>query len=62
MSAVENEEFVVKYPLEKGVRVVVIEDGNVVKNVKLEPFHSYTITTQNDKAIDIVNTVRERLR
>ncbi|MED1954926.1 MULTISPECIES: hypothetical protein [Brevibacillus] len=62
MSAVEKEEFVVKYPLEKGVRVVIIEDGNVVESCKLEAHHRFTIITQDDKLLDTEETKRKRYR
>ncbi|MBY0052297.1 MULTISPECIES: hypothetical protein [Brevibacillus] len=62
MSAVEKAETVVKYPLEKGVRVIIIEDGNVVENYKLEAHHRFTIITQDDKLLDTEDTRRKRYR
>lgn len=62
MSSVENQEVVVKYPLENGVRVVIIEDGNVVESYKLEPHHRFTIITQDDKLLDTEETKRKRYR
>ncbi|MED2007022.1 hypothetical protein P4V39_02665 [Brevibacillus borstelensis] len=62
MSAIEKTETVVKYPLEKGVRVVIIEDGKVVESCKLEPHHRFTIITQDDKLLDTEETTRKRFR
>lgn len=62
MSAIEKEEFVVKYPLEKGVRVVIIEDGNVVESCKLEAHCRFTIVIQDDKLLDAEETKRKRYR
>ncbi|MGD8188552.1 hypothetical protein ACQCN2_00995 [Brevibacillus ginsengisoli] len=62
MSTIENQQNVVKLPLEKGVRVVVIEDGNVVENCKLEPHHKFTIITQDGKLLDTEETKRKRYR
>lgn len=62
MSTVENQETVVKYPYDKGVRVIIIEDGNVVENCKLEPHHRFTIITQDDKLLDTEETKRKRYR
>lgn len=62
MSTIENEQIVVKLPLEKGVRVVVVQDGNVIENKKLDAFEKCTLVIQDEKLIDMERTTRKRYR
>ncbi|WP_232695486.1 hypothetical protein [Brevibacillus daliensis] len=55
-------DILVKIPVEKGVRVLIMEDGMLRDNMKLEAFHKLTIVTQNDKLLDIEATKRKRYR
>nr|WP_162305442.1 hypothetical protein [Brevibacillus laterosporus] len=49
-------------PIEKGVRIIIVEDGSVIDDLKLEPFQKLTIVTQNDKVLDSEKITRKRYR
>jgi hypothetical protein len=62
MSTIEKNEGVVKYTLEPGVRVIVIQDGNIVENEKLGAYEECTFITQDNKLLDMKRTTRKRYR
>ncbi|UFJ42028.1 hypothetical protein LOK74_05885 [Brevibacillus humidisoli] len=62
MEIITQKEAILEIPQEKGVRVIIFEDGQLVENYKLEAFHRYTIITQDHKLLDTEETKRKRYK